>query len=606
MSASRAQPPATTGRDLDRALAASAAPSELITATPVNPDPTQADRQRRTEIDRAWSAYRGEFPDVFKTPHGQPSDNVRPNRCAAIVDKGVAWLFGHEFQLTVRPADEDGMGDDDMDDDDADASQPKRPAPKKGKSTKQGKPGRKQQDPMEAALCRVWGSEDDMLTTLTMAAMNGGVSGHVFLKIIWDSAKMRYPRVSVLDSHNIYVVSDPDDCNRAVCYVIEYTAKLGITSSGQQRNVTKRQVIALVDPDGNARYGVGGEDDDDYWTITNWLRYDDAGGNLGNAPASALSAQQQPWLQVGASIEWRYPFPPIVDAMNLPNPNEFWGLPDLPPALIDLNERIHFIESNIAKIIKSNAHPWVFASGCDPSAIRNEPGVVQGLPSTDSKVWAVSASGDLASSMAFASDLRADMDEQSRVPAVALGRQADMPKGNMSGIAIQLLFQPLIEKTDLKRRLYGQLIRRVSAYVLVLLGQIADWRDVEIDIEWPDLLPNDDLAMAQTAVAEQTLGVSQRTLLKQLGYDPDEEADYKQEEQQRQLDAMTKGQGMPPAPRPQPGQQQSQQSGASGNGGLDPSNPAAQAAQQRASAVMKAAFGKTNTTGKTGKTGPNA
>jgi hypothetical protein len=211
-----------------------------------------------------------------------------------------------------------------------------------------------------------------------------------------------------------------------------------------------------------------------------------------------------------------------------------------------LNQRIHFVESNIAKIIKSHAHPWVFATGCDPRAIVNEPGVVQGLPSTESKVFAVSATGDLSASMQFADTLRADMDEQSRVPAVALGRQESMPKGNLSGIALQLLFQPLVEKTELKRRLYGQLVRRASAYCLALMGKISDWRDIEVSLDWPDMLPNDDLAMAQTAQTLQAIGYSQTTLIEMTGGDPDTEADNKADEQQAQVTAFSQGKGMPP------------------------------------------------------------
>ena len=560
--------------------------------TPINPDPTQADLHRRSEIDRAWSVYRGEFPEVFKTPHGQTSDNVRPNRCAAIVDKGVSWLFGKEIKLHVMDADA-------QDSDTSDAAAAKSDAANAAKYEK-----------MEAALARIWGSTDDMLTTLTAAAMNGGVAGHTFVKIVWDSERMKFPRLSVLDSHNVYVLSDPDDVNRAVCYVIEYSAKLGLVSDGQQKTVTKRQVIALVDPDGNARYEAGGEDEDDYWTITNWQRTDLTSPN---ATSSSLSSQQSNWRMVGEIRQWPYSFPPIVDAMNLPNPNEFWGLSDLPPALIDLNERIHFVESNIAKIIKSNAHPWLFASGCDPSAIRNEPGVVQGLPSTESKVWAVSASGDLAASMAFANDLRADMDEQSRVPAIALGRQESLPRGNMSGIALQLLFQPLIEKTELKRRLYGQLIRRASAYCLVLLGLIQDWRAIEIDLDWANLLPNDDLQMAQTAQTLLQVGYSQTTMIERTGGDPDTEAQNKLDEQQQQMLAFAHGAGTPPmdanalaasaqmtgpdsaSPQSQKQQQQPQERAGKPAAAsppprqpINPNHPAAQLAR----AKMKAAFGK--------------
>ncbi|HET9109931.1 MAG TPA: phage portal protein [Ktedonobacterales bacterium] len=530
----------------------------------VNPDPSPADQQRRRETQRAWAAYRGEFPEVFKSESGQPSDNIRANRCAAIVDKGVSWLAGRELTLSVTPSDEDGV-------ENAAAAEsatpthtvesdgsitlvtPNGPTPAKP-SPAAGQPSDPRVARWEAALRQVWGASDDMMTLFTMLAMNGAVSGHAYLKIVWDSTRMQYPRFAPLDSQNVYVVTDPDDCNRAVVYVIEYRASLGLTSAGQPRVITKRQVIALVDPDGNARL-LGGEDADDTWTITNYWREEPDTATASGGSFGSLNANQSAWRQSGPAVVWPYPFPPIVDAMNLPNPNEYYGLPDLPPALIDLNERLQFVESNIAKIIKSHAHPWVFASGCDPSAIRNEPGVVQGLPSPESKVFAVSASGDLTASMAFAETLRADMDEQSRVPAIALGRQETLPRGQMSGVALELLFQPLIEKTQLKQRLYGQLIRKASAYALTLLGLIDAPRDVEIDIHWPDLLPNDDLALGQLLVQLQQVGFSQHTLIRRADGDPDEEAAWKAEEAQAQTLAAARGQGMPglPMQMPMPG-----------------------------------------------------
>jgi Phage portal protein, SPP1 Gp6-like len=513
-------------------------PDEYTKGLPkyTNPDPSPEDVKRRKRTERAWKAYRGDYPDTFKIDPGMPNLNIAPNRCAAIVDKGVAWLFGQPIELDVRMAA----------DDEREETRPGRPMP----TIVNAEPPDNAK--MQAALAKVWGNPDDMIVLLTGLAMNGAMDGHAYLKIVWDSEKMDYPRLSVLDSNNVYVIADPDDCNSAMCYVIEYKASMGVVQ-GQLRIVTKRQVICRVDPDGNARL-LGGYDDDDTWTICNYWRVEASGGTGLYSTSSMSTSQQQGanWSQIGKVVEWPYPFPPIVDCGNLPNPNEYYGLPDLPPALINLNERIHFVESNVGKIIQSHAHPWVFASGCDPSAIRNEPGVVQGLPSTDSKVWAVSATGDLASSMTFASSLRADMDEQSRVPAVALGRQEELPKGNISGVALALLFQPLIEKTELKRRLYGRLIRCVSQCALVLLGQIEDCDDVDVHVKWPNLLPVDDLAAAQTAQLLTQIGVSQATVLAQLGYDPDEEAEQTGNEQAAKMTAQSKGQAPMGNVRPMP------------------------------------------------------
>jgi hypothetical protein len=504
-------------------------PEQFQLAIDPNPDPSPEDLKRRQATKKAWAAYHGDYQTPFKIEPGQPDPNVKPNRLRQIVDKNVAWIAGQQIEIDVRMAEDDEL----------ESSKRKvvRIVPEEAPDTAK----------MQAALRKVWGSPDDFLTLLTSLIMNGCVDGHAYLKVVWDSDKMDYPRLVALDSGNVYVVADPDDCNRACCYVIEYRASLG-TVGGQERIVTKRQVICLMDPDGQARF-YGGQDEDDYWTIRNYIRYEQHGAQQSKSS----------WLPVGGVIDWRYDFPPIVDCMNLPNPNVYYGLPDLSPSLIHLNETLAFIESNINKIIRSNAHPWLFAIGFDPSSLTNEPGRVQGIASPDGKVIALTATGDLASSMKFADDLRADMDEQSRVPAVALGRQESLPKGNMSGIAIDMLFQPLIELVNLKRRLYGSLIRKASAYVLALLGLIEDCDDVEIFLKWPNLLPVDDLAAAQTAQLLLSMGISKQSVFKQLGYDPDEEMAAKKDEDAADMVAQSRGQMAQGATRQPVNFQQAQQ-----------------------------------------------
>jgi len=120
------------------------------------------------------------------------------------------------------------------------------------------------------------------------------------------------------------------------------------------------------------------------------------------------------------------------------------------------------------------------------------------------------------------------------------------------------MFQPLIEKTTQKRRLFGRLIREISRAALVLanLIDIADYEDYPIELHWANLLPNDDLQAAQTAQVLQQLGVSNATLLAQLGFDADAEAEKSASEDAKKMVMYSRGQGFPPAP---PQQQQSAQ-----------------------------------------------
>lgn len=486
------------------------------------------EKNSRQDLMRAaWKGYRGEWgAGPLRVEGNQPDDNVRVNRCAPIVDKGVSFLFGQVVKLIVE--DLDGGSD--------------------GAS-----------EPLQAWLDAAWGDDDDKMSLFGKLAMNGAVCGHVFAKVIPANprAGQRYPRVIALDPQTVTVETDPDDCDTVARFIIEQETYDATTGAA----MTKRQIIARNDPDGLA--GVsGGIDSDDTWLITTQAR-------------SGVGGQ---WATQGAPIVWPYPLPPITACQNLPNPNQYWGMPDLTPDLIGMNQMLNFVESNTSRIIKQHAMPWPWASGADMRAVTIEPGKIIMLPNPEARMGLLEMHGDLASSMAFAASLRDNMDEQSRVPGVALGRIESLPKGNISGVALQLLFQPLIEKTILKRRLYGRLLREVSR-VMLLAGKFPTdvVMGVRVEPHWQNLLPVDDLAAAQTALALLQVGVSKTTLLSELGYDPDAEATKADEEGARQVTAFARGQGLPPA---QQGQQAAQQMPVDGQ--QPPQAPEAMDAQGKA------------------------
>lgn len=415
----------------------------------------QEDADRKRVMKDAWKAYRGELPKPLKLGADQADDNVTANRCSPIVDKGVSFLFGQVVKIEAQHQDFiDGL----------------------------------------------WGDDDERMTLLSQAAINGGVCGQVFLKIIPAQGYMRFPRVIVLDPQLIRIVTASEDCSLIMAYVIEYPTA---------NEFEKRQIIYRVDPDGLA--GIAGEYDlDDHWEIVNYCRKGHAGS----------------WFQVGDAQVWPFPFAPIFSNQNLPNPNETWGTPDLTPDLIEQNRVLNFVESNTSRILKFHAHPKTYATGLAAGQINIGVDDLICLPSPDAKLANLEMQSDLQSSLSFIANIRSDMDEQSRVPGVALGRLESLPRGNISGVALQLLFQPLIEKTVQKQRLYGCLIREVTRAALVVAGKISlqEYQSYKVRLHWQNLLPVDDLAAAQTAMLLQQVGVSQATLLAQLGFNPDDEA----------------------------------------------------------------------------------
>lgn len=450
---------------------------------------TQADYDRKRDMDDAWRAYRGKFQDPLKIKKNEPNDNVKPNRCAPIVDKGVSFLFGQVLQIQCDEQDfVDGL----------------------------------------------WGDDDDRMTLLSKIAMNGGIFRQAFVKLIPPAEGQLYPRIVNLNPQNIRIITDPEDCDLHLAYVIEYPSYGG---------VQKKQIISRVDPDSSLAT-TGNDDLNDTWTITNYQRRDN-------------STMQTNWQQIGTPVEWPYPFAPIFTCQNLPNPNEPYGTSDLTPDIVEMNKVYIFTQSNISRILKYHAHPKTWGKGISDTHVQIGIDDILLLHSPDAQLQNLEMTSDLHSSLQFASELRADMDEQSRVPAVALGRQADLPKGNISGVALALLFQPLLEKTTQKQRLYGKLIREVTRAALVLMKKIdvSEYEDYPVTLAWPNLLPMDDLAAAQTALIYEQLGVSQTTLLQRLGFDPDDESDNVAAEAEKKVTAFSRGQGMPPTQQPgQPGQ----------------------------------------------------
>ena len=479
-------------------------------------EPTPQDAKRRDAIRRAWAAYRGEFKKPLATPENAPDDNVITNRCVGVVDTGVDWLSSKPFTVDVLP---------------------------KGMKLKPGVNPLEKPPQFQAYQNYVedlFGDGDDMMTLFSEFAQNAGIAGHTFLQIVWNAETMDMPRLVLLDPSNIYVTSDPDDVNTPLCYTIETIAQLAlVTQGGQPQTISKRRVILRLDPDGNACNGML-NDTDDTWQITDYMRR----GNTGA------------WQQTGQTLTWPYPFPPIIDAMNLVNPNEYWGLPDLTENVIGLNQALIFNRSNTMRINKNHAMPWglIAGAGGDMKRLEIRPGSLLSVPQ-GSTLLMPAVYGDIAGSKVFADDLMGDIDEQTRVPAIAFGRQQNLPKGNLPGVTAELLYLPLSGKTAMKRRLLGRAWRNLCLWCLALKFGVGVLNTVRIELHWPSMLPSDDLAAAQSAqLIEGMAIVSKHTLAARFDYDYDREEELMAEEAaqaQKRSEELA-----PPAPPVQPEQTQ--------------------------------------------------
>ncbi len=460
---------------------------------------TDEDRERQKRIADAWQAYDGDLPKPLKPMEDEADDNILDNCCAPVVNTIDDFLFGKELEISVEAG-----------------------APQAAQDF----------------LNTVWGKKETRLPLLQDVGMNGSIAGRGFMRIVPSKDNPRNPlkkkkyRLIAPDPSIVYVETAPQDCDTVLLYCTQYSAP-SKQDNGRPLQVYYREEITRIDPDGNASRDMA--DDDDTWRIQHWTQV----GSPGMQPKNSN------WTPAGAPYIWPYPFAPLFSCKNLPRPNKFWATPDVTADLIGLNNALNLVMSCINRTGKILGNPLIYSVGMGNTRIDRAPGTITNLPTLDGKIVAVNFTTDIANMLKVAADLRSSMDERSSVPGVATGRIATMPRGNLSGIAIELLFMSLLKLIEKKQQLYGNLIIEVSKALLVLAGFSAN---IDITLAWQSPLPHDDLSSVQTAISKRELNISETTLQRELGYDPDEEARLSDAEDARKLaKAQAMADTFPPA-----------------------------------------------------------
>mgnify|MGYP001184572068 CR=1 FL=1 len=333
--------------------------------------------------------------------------------------------------------------------------------------------------PAEQWLDDCWAANRKM-TTLQKVALNGGVCGHSFVRLYTEPGK-KFPRVIVLDPETVTISLAADDIDTVYSYKIQYPS----IDPDTDKSVTVRQVI---------------ERDGPYWRIK------DERGDIGAGS----------WQTISDS-KWPYTFPPIVDCQNLPAPNEFWGISDIEDDLIEVMNANNFIMSNLVKIVRYHGHPKTWGTGFQPTQMNTAVDETIVLP-LNATLQNLEMSGDMDKVLNIYKELKLFTHELSRVPEVATGKVESI--GQLSGVALEILYQPLLEKTETKRMTYGDMLVEINRRLLALGGY---GEELYTALRWQELLPKDSLMQANAALALKQLGVSGDTLMQEAGYDPDVE-----------------------------------------------------------------------------------
>lgn len=203
----------------------------------------------------------------------------------------------------------------------------------------------------------------------------------------------------------------------------------------------------------------------------------------------------------------------------------YWGLPDLDESSVEVIESLQRSMSSLNKIVRIHASPRMYAKNVLPdqvSEINVSADNMITLPNMDADLSVLQTLQNISPSIEFTDKLREDLYEMLQVPPIALGKFQSASTA-ISGVTLSILYAPILQKTELKRISYGDMLERLNQKLLVLMG----YEDPDIFdglvLVWPEAMPGSAYLERQTLQQDQQMGVSQRTTLSRMGYDPDEE-----------------------------------------------------------------------------------
>ena len=377
--------------------------------------------------------------------------------------------------------------------------------------TKQGETARAggQTTPEEDWLELCWKANEKIPLLLEMAT-SAGIAGDGYIRLLEPEQAGGYPEIVSLDPQFVTAVTDSTNYRKVLQWQIQWT---GIDSA-TYANPTPITYRVLVTKQDNGR----------------WLIEDQE------------SVGESRSFQTVESAIWPYDFCPIFHTKNAPSPNQFYGRSDLEDDVLHLNAAINFLLSNINRILRAHGHPTQYISGQGRAKVERGIGDVLFLPNPQAKVGSIEMISDLSSSQAQLEKLLDAYHELTGIPEVTAGKMENV--GQLSGLALQILYGPLLAITEVKRTYYGTMLEAVCLGLL----EMNRMKATAVTMQWPEILPTDPTAEVNTALTKQAAGVSKDTTLSEMGYDPKVESEKRTAEAKEAMNTQAQAFNAPPGP----------------------------------------------------------
>ncbi len=238
------------------------------------------------------------------------------------------------------------------------------------------------------------------------------------------------------------------------------------------------------------------------------------------------NAEFELWLD-DARLEKKanpYGFIPFVIFPNLREPKKFWGISDL-AQLKEPQQELNRAMSQLSRILELSGNPIAVLENIEESEdISVRPGAVWNIPE-DAKAYLLDLlqGGAVGLHINYIDLLYRTLHDVAEAPRAAFGGSGR----DLSGVALQIELQPLLQKVWRKRLIRSVVYNRRNDLILKLLEKYrgADLTGCQPKIVWSPVLPRD---LSTLVANEQTLvqnGIhSRRRAMSEVGVgDPERE-----------------------------------------------------------------------------------
>ncbi len=314
----------------------------------------------------------------------------------------------------------------------------------------------------ETALYQVY--EDNSLKQLDFETeIDCAILGNACYKVIWDH-ETKGVRITTPDIQGIYAWWVGDDTSR----VWRIASKYSLTSD-------EAEILYQIKPKGKTASII------ELWTAQEF----------------------ELWLD-NIQVEKKpnpYGFIPFIIYPNLREPKKFWGISDL-LQIMEPQRELNRATSQLSRILELSGNPIAVIENVEEAEdIAVKPGAVWNIPE-DAKAYLLDLlqGGGVRLHIDYINLLYRTLHDIAESPRAAFGDT----ERDLSGVALEIELQPLLQKVSRKRVIRTAAYNRRNTMILKLLEkyQNESFGDNHLRVVWGPVLPQD---MTRLVANEQTM-----------------------------------------------------------------------------------------------------